>query len=152
MTIMYFNVLTIFGHFFANCVVIFQKTEVQTVILNCLTGLNQEFKRNDRFFPSEFSKHTSARKKLNLSLKYWFLEANVVFWICYSCKKWSKYLLDTIQSTSCKTDSYKRAISVNNNFSHVWKCIISGLVCRSEFLQFRRKPAVIFTKFKIQTN
>ena len=67
---MYFNVLTIFGHFFANCVVIFQKTEVQTVILNCLTGLNQEFKRNDRFFPSEFSKHTSARKKLNLSLKY----------------------------------------------------------------------------------
>ena len=33
MTIMYFNILTIFGNFFANCVVIFQKTEVQTVIL-----------------------------------------------------------------------------------------------------------------------
>ena len=43
MTIMYFNILTIFGNFFANCVVIFQKTEVQTVILRCLTGLNLEF-------------------------------------------------------------------------------------------------------------
>ena len=40
MTITYFNVLTIFGHFFANCVVIFQKTEVQTVILRCLKGLH----------------------------------------------------------------------------------------------------------------
>jgi hypothetical protein len=43
MTIMYFNILTIFGHFFANCMVIFQKTEVQTIILRCLTGLNLEF-------------------------------------------------------------------------------------------------------------
>ena len=43
MTIKYFNILTIFGHFFANCMVIFQKTEVQTVTLRCLTGLNLEF-------------------------------------------------------------------------------------------------------------
>ena len=28
------------GHFFANCMVIFHKTEVQTVILRCLTGLH----------------------------------------------------------------------------------------------------------------
>ena len=28
------------GHFFANCMLIFHKTEVQTVILMCLMGLN----------------------------------------------------------------------------------------------------------------
>ena len=31
---------TISGHFFAICIFIFHKTEVQTVILRCLTGLN----------------------------------------------------------------------------------------------------------------
>ena len=31
---------TVSGHFFATCVFIFHKTEVQTVILRCLMGLN----------------------------------------------------------------------------------------------------------------
>ena len=31
---------TIFGHFFANCFCDFHKTEVQTVIFRCLTGLD----------------------------------------------------------------------------------------------------------------
>ena len=31
---------TIFGHFFANCIFIFHKTEVQTVIFRCSTGLD----------------------------------------------------------------------------------------------------------------
>ena len=34
------RVATVSGHFFAICVFIFHKTEVQTVILRCLTGLN----------------------------------------------------------------------------------------------------------------
>ena len=34
------RVTTISGHFFTNCMFIFHKTEVQTVILRCLTGLN----------------------------------------------------------------------------------------------------------------
>ena len=34
------NFMTISGHFFANCMFIFHKTEVQTVILKCLTSLN----------------------------------------------------------------------------------------------------------------
>ena len=46
MTILYFNILTIFGHFFANCMVIFQKTEFQTVILRCLTGLHLDWFRH----------------------------------------------------------------------------------------------------------
>ena len=32
--------MAISGHFSANCMFIFHKTEVQTVILRCLTGLN----------------------------------------------------------------------------------------------------------------
>ena len=43
MTIMYFNILTISGHIFANCMFIFHKIEVETVILRCLTGLNLKF-------------------------------------------------------------------------------------------------------------
>ena len=151
MKIMYFNVLTISGHIFAICMFVFHKTEVQTVILRCLTGLNLTSWIYNSCFPSEVLKTTSARKKLNLSMKYWCLEVNIAFSICYGCKKWSNYHLDTVQTTSCKNNSYYRAILVNSNFFHTWKCIILGLVCRSEFWHFRRKPAVLFSKFKIQT-
>ena len=34
------NVTSICGHFFAICMFIFHKTEVQTLILRCLTSLN----------------------------------------------------------------------------------------------------------------
>ena len=38
MTTMYFKILTISGQFFANYKIIFQKTEVQRIILRCLMG------------------------------------------------------------------------------------------------------------------
>ena len=81
------------------CMVIFHKTEIQTVILRCLTGQNLEFWKYDSWFPSEDSKLTSVGNKLKLLLKYWFFEAKVGIWICYGPKKWSKYLVDTIQTT-----------------------------------------------------
>ena len=34
------------GHFFANCMLIFHKTEVQMVILRCLTGLHLDWFRH----------------------------------------------------------------------------------------------------------
>ena len=37
---------TISGHFFANCMFIFHKTEVQMVILRCLTGLHLDWFRH----------------------------------------------------------------------------------------------------------
>jgi hypothetical protein len=40
---MYFNILSLSGHFLANCMFIFDKTEVQMVILRCLTGLNLDW-------------------------------------------------------------------------------------------------------------
>jgi hypothetical protein len=60
MTIMYFNISTISGHIFANCMFVFHKTEVQTVILRCLTGLYLKFWKYDSCFSSEVSKLSSA--------------------------------------------------------------------------------------------
>ena len=37
------------GHFFAICIFIFHKTEVQTVILRCLTGLNPNLEKVQKF-------------------------------------------------------------------------------------------------------
>ena len=46
MTLTKVHFTTISGHFFANCMFIFHKTKVQTVILRCLMGLNLDwFKR-----------------------------------------------------------------------------------------------------------
>ena len=38
-------------------------------------------------------------------------------------------------------------ISIKTIFFHAWKCIISGLVCRSEFWHLLRKSALIFSKW-----
>ena len=52
-----------------------------------------EFLKNINFweynncFSSEESKHSSVRSKLNLPLKYWFMEAKVFFLIYYGPKK-----------------------------------------------------------------
>ena len=46
---------TIFGHFFANCMSIFHKTEIQTVIFRCLTSLNLNW------YKSYDKKHKNAK-------------------------------------------------------------------------------------------
>ena len=70
---------TISGHFFDICMAIFHRAEVQTVILRCLMGLNLEFWKNNSCLSSDVSKLTSVWNKLNLSLKYWCIEAKLVF-------------------------------------------------------------------------
>ena len=44
------------------------------------------FWKYDSWFSSEVSKLTSVRNKLNLSLKYWFMEAKIIFRSCYGPK------------------------------------------------------------------
>ena len=66
---------------------------------------NINFWKYDNCFSSEVSKLTSVRNKLNLPLKYWFMEAKDVCRICYGPKYWSKHHLNTIQT----------AFSENNN-------------------------------------
>ena len=41
---------------------------------------NKQFWKCDSWFPSEVSKFTLVRNMLDLPLKYWFMEAKVVFW------------------------------------------------------------------------
>ena len=45
MTITNAHFTTILGHFSANCMFVFHKTEVQTVILRCLTSLSLDRER-----------------------------------------------------------------------------------------------------------
>ena len=94
------------------------------------------------WFFSEVSNLTLVRNMLNLSLKYWLMEAKVVFCVYHGPQKWSKYHLETVQTTFSENNDYFRAIFVKINFFHAWKCIISGLKYRSKFWHLRRKPAI----------
>ena len=94
--------------YFANCMFIFHKAEVQTVILRCLIGLDLEFWKYDSWFPSGMSKLTSVWNKLNMSLKHWYIEARLVFCTCYGPKKLSKCLLGTIQTAFSENSNYYR--------------------------------------------
>jgi hypothetical protein len=63
--------MTIFGHFFANFIYIFHKTEVQTVIFRCLTGLDLNWIK---------SYDTKCKQTLKCEKHNWFF-----FW--QNCKK-----------------------------------------------------------------
>ena len=107
----------------------------------------QPFWKYYSWFSSEVSKLTSVRNKLNLTLKYWFMEAKNVFRMCLLLsQKWSKYHLKKINATFSEKNKYYRAILVKINFCHAWKCIISGVFYRSEFWHLWRKPAIISSK------
>ena len=106
-----------------------------------------QFWRYDSCFSSFVSKLTSVWNKLNLLLKWWFKEAKNDFRICYGLKKWSKYHLNTIQTTFSENNNYYWSIWVKINFCHAWKCIISGVFHRGVFWHLWRKPAIIFLKW-----
>ena len=91
------------------------------------------FWKFDSWYSSEVSKITSVRNKLNLSLKYWFTEAKIVFCTCQGPQKWSKYHLKTILTTFSERNFYYGAIFVKINFCHAWKCMISRVFHRSGF-------------------
>ena len=95
-------------------------------------------------FFSEVSNLTSVRNMLNLPLKYWFVKAKIVFCVCHGPQKWSKYHLDTIQTTS---QTLSKGIIYENHIFQAWKCTILGGICRSKVWQLWRKPAVIFSKW-----
>ena len=96
---------------------------------------------------SELSKLTSVRNNLNLTMKYWFMEAKIVFCVCHGPEKGSKYHLETVQTTFSEINNYYGEIFVKINFFHAWKCIISGVKYRSMFWHLRRKPALLFSKW-----
>ena len=55
------------------------------------------------------------------------------FRVCYGLQKWSKYHLNTIQTTFSENNNYYWAILAKISFCRVWKCIISGVFHRVSF-------------------
>ena len=107
----------------------------------------EQFWKYDSWFSSEVSKLTSVRNNLNLSRKYWFMEAKNVYWTYHAPIKGSKYHVETEQTSFGDDNKYYKTIFVKLNFFHAWKCIISGVKYRSKFWHLRRKPAVIFSEW-----
>ena len=89
-----------------------------------------------------------VRNKLNLCMRYWFVEAEIVFCMCLDPYKGSKYYLETVKTIFSENNNYYRAIFVKLNFFFMpEKCIISGVKYQSKFWPLRRKLAVIFLKW-----
>ena len=105
-----------FWSFFGNYIDIFHKTEIQMFILRCLMGLNLEFWKYDSRVPSDVSKHTPVWNKHNLSLKYWCIEAKLVFCTSYGPKKLSKCHLGALQTTFSENSNYYRGNIGENLF------------------------------------
>ena len=64
------------------------------------------------------SKFSSVRNKLNLTIKYDFMEAKIVFCACHGPEKGSKYHLETIQTIFSEINNYYEKIFVKVNFFH----------------------------------
>ena len=101
----------------------------------CVSWLTKEFWKNihswkcDSWFSSEVSKLTSLRNKFNLPLKYWFMEAKIVFCTWHGLQKWSKYHLHTIQTT----------FRENNML------VLEGSICEKQFF-----PCLKMHNFRVQ--
>ena len=55
---------------------------------NVAHDITKEFWKNSHFENARAdSKFTSVRNMLDLPLKYWFMKAKVVFWMCYGPQK-----------------------------------------------------------------
>ena len=104
------------------------------------------------WFSSEVSKLTSVWNKLNLSLKYWFMEARLDFCKCYGPTKWSKCHLDTIQTIFSEDNKYYRGnIGENIYLSSLKMRDFSGSLPKC-VLTPQKKPAVIISKWLFLKN
>ena len=132
--------------------VIFHKTEIQTVILRCLTSLNlnwiKSYYMNHKNCVFQFWK----KKTENLIFK------NGPFWTI--CGHFFGNYIDIFHKTEIQTVILRCLVCLNLNwvksydifwlkylFFHAWKSIISGVKYRSKFWYLRRKPAVMFSKW-----
>ena len=90
------------------------------------------------FFPSEVSKLTSVRKRLTLSLKYWFFEPRVVIWLCFCPKKWSRYHVDTMLTIFVRTKTTSCHIFKLDIFSKFFGDLMSHTIRTVWFVNLRK--------------
>ena len=60
----------------------------------------------------------SVRNKLNLSMKYWSMEAKIVFCTSLGPKKGSKYHLETVQTIFSENNNFYKTTFVKLVFFH----------------------------------
>ena len=105
------------------------------------------FWKYDNCFSSEVSKLTSVRNKLNLPMKYWFMEAKYVCRICYGPKNWPKYPLNTIQTSFSENNNYIRVILVKIIFFSCLKMhYFRGILPKSVLTPLKKTSYHIFQK------
>ena len=147
---------TVSGHFFANCINSFHKTEDLTVILRGPTlFFNILIWSKTSFFASSlllvFCNFVRKKKENLWLINGHFMTISGHFFANY-IKIFHKTEIQTVilRCLVCLNPDWIKSndiISVEIFFFQAWKCIISGLVCRSEFWQLLRKSALIFSKW-----
>ena len=152
--------MTISGHFSANYINSFHKTEVLTVILKGPTCQNlnwvKSYDINQKMllFPFIFSfvrKNPGNLQLINVHFKTIFDRSFGNYIIIFHKNEIQTVILRCLVSKNCNRIKNYSIISVEIFFFHAWKCIISGLVCRSEVWHLLRKSALIFLNDYVQT-
>ena len=114
--------------------------------------VNPEFWKYDGWFPSDVSRLTSVWNRLNLSLKYWCIEARLDFYASYGPKKLSKCHLGTIQTTFSEDSNYYRGNYGENLFLSSLKMLYFRGSLPKSVLTAQKKTAVKFSKWPFFQN
>ena len=145
-----------FWSFFANKVKIYHKTMVQIMILRCLTCLNynwiKSYNIKRKIFRIWFFAFLWKKKNVKLQLINGnFTTLSGHFFANY-IRIFLKFEIQMVilRYLLCLNFdwmySYNK-ILVKTFLFHAWMCIISGVVCQSDFYVLRRKPALVFSKW-----
>ena len=146
---------TLSGHFLAHYINIFHKIELQTIILMCLTCLNliwiKSYDIKHIFFHFLFFAILQRKNTENLWLINGHLGTISGHFLANYMKIFHKKEVQTVilRCLVCLNLNWIKSydiILVKRFFFHAWKCIISGLFCRSEFWHLLMKLALIFSK------
>jgi hypothetical protein len=143
------NFLIISGHFIANYINIFHKTEIQMVILRCLLCLNLNWvKSYDIFWFFNFER----KKPENLSLKNGhFLMISGHFIANYiNIFHKTEIQMVILRCLLCLNLNWVKSYDIfwlKYLFFHAWKSIILVIKYQSKFWYLRRNPAVMFSRW-----
>jgi hypothetical protein len=127
-----------FWSFFANYINIFQKSEVLTVILRCLTCLNHNLiktmtKITNAFDSCNFQFWKKKKLKILVSEMPIFGHFFGTYVDIFQETEIQTVILRSILCLKFNWIKSYNIMLVKNIFFHASKCIISGLFCRSEF-------------------
>jgi hypothetical protein len=148
--------MTIFGHFIANYINIFHKTEVPTVILRCINCPNLNWIKskniNHKWFLQPSFLNFGRKKPKIFIFKNGNFSTNPGHFFAKYMKSFHKREIQTVilRCLVCLNFNWVKNCSIfwlKYLFFHTWKSIISGVKDRSKFWYLRRKPAFMVSKW-----